>query len=120
MKSLSTLLLVGLLTLVGVVEARGATAQDAFLAKLKAVGVTTDPLTSKKPCLCVGTQLIGVLIAIPNIRGPSTGMIAQSLPLIPTDRRGPLRAASAAVELPSRSRNSRDQELADRPRPDRR
>ena len=73
MKSLSTLLLVGLLTLVGVVEARGATAQDAFLAKLKAVGITSDPLTSKKPCLCVGTQLIGVLIAIPNIKGPIYG-----------------------------------------------
>ena len=72
MKSLSTLLLVGLLSLVGVVEAR-ATDQAAFLAKLKAVGVTSDPLTSKKPCLCVGAQLIGVLIAIPNIKGPIYG-----------------------------------------------
>src|SRR5262245_61867461 len=73
MKSVSTLLLVALLSLVGVVEARAATDQAAFLAKLKAFGVTSDPLTSKKPCLCVGTQLIGVLIAIPNIKGPIYG-----------------------------------------------
>jgi len=72
MKSLSTLLLVGLLSLVGVVEA-GATDQSAFLSKLKAVGVTPDPLTSKKPCLCVGLQMIGVLVAIPNIKGPIYG-----------------------------------------------
>src|SRR5262249_58092136 len=73
MKSVSTLLLVALLSLVGVVEARAATDQAEFLAKLKAFGVTSDPLTSKKPCLCVGTQLIGVLIAIPNIKGPIYG-----------------------------------------------